>query len=193
AACILRAGADELHWVAMHLAWMGAPNEVIDPPELLTVIERLGAWAGSVRRAAEPPEGSADGARRRARRAVGPRRSDPCGAGCEAIGRSVPAIPDWVVRTDVVARTEAVERPEAVEQAGAVEPAGGTPAVVSRFADSHIRQPSRLRRRTGQSGPGISRRWRCRAERMLPNGRRHPCGHYTPAVAAPLRSLHTRG
>lgn len=66
AACILRAGADELHWVAMHLAWMGAPIEVIDPPELLTVIEQLGAWAGSVRLAAgppEPPEPRADGER----------------------------------------------------------------------------------------------------------------------------------
>src|SRR5699024_6471192 len=66
AACILRAGADELRWVAMHLAWMGAPIEVIDPPELLTVIERLGAWAGSVRLAAgppEPPEPRADGER----------------------------------------------------------------------------------------------------------------------------------
>ncbi|ASK65922.1 DNA-binding protein [Brachybacterium avium] len=50
-ACILRAGADELHWVVMHLAWVGAPIEVIDPPELLGVIERLGQWAGSVRTA----------------------------------------------------------------------------------------------------------------------------------------------
>ena len=59
-ACILRAGADDLHWVAMHLAWMGAPIEVIDPPELLTVIEQLGAWAGSVRLATGPPERPAD-------------------------------------------------------------------------------------------------------------------------------------
>src|SRR5699024_5332298 len=183
----------ELHWLAMNLTLMGAPSEVIDPPELLTVIERLGPWAGWLRLAAGRPGGPAAVGRRRSCRRARPRPSDPRGAGCGALGRSVPAIPDWVVRTDVVARTEAVERPEAVEQAGAVEPAGGTPAVVSRFADSHIRQPSRLRRRTGQSGPGISRRWRCRAERMLPNGRRHPCGHYTPAVAAPLRSLHTRG
>src|SRR5699024_6902154 len=51
--CILRAGADDLHWVAMHLAWIGAPIEVIDPPELLTVIEELRDWAGSARR---PPE-----------------------------------------------------------------------------------------------------------------------------------------
>lgn len=50
-ACILRAGADELHWVAMHLAWIGAPIEVIDPPELLTVIEELHTWAGTARRA----------------------------------------------------------------------------------------------------------------------------------------------
>ena len=53
-ACILRAGADELHWVAMHLAWLGAPIEVIDPPELLEVIQELGRWAGGVRRAAGP-------------------------------------------------------------------------------------------------------------------------------------------
>src|SRR5699024_10416752 len=51
--CILRAGADDLHWVAMHLAWIGAPIEVIDPPELLTVIEELRDWAGSARRAPE--------------------------------------------------------------------------------------------------------------------------------------------
>src|SRR5699024_660614 len=51
--CILRAGADDLHWVAMHLAWIGAPIEVIDPPELVTVIEELRDWAGSARRAPE--------------------------------------------------------------------------------------------------------------------------------------------
>ncbi|WP_299301449.1 YafY family protein [uncultured Brachybacterium sp.] len=50
-ACILRAGADELHWVAMHLAWIGAPVEVIDPPELLDVIEGMRDWAGSARMA----------------------------------------------------------------------------------------------------------------------------------------------
>lgn len=44
-ACILRAGAHELHWVAMQLAWIGAPVEVIDPPELLAVIRELGDWA----------------------------------------------------------------------------------------------------------------------------------------------------
>lgn len=48
-ACILRAGADELHWVAMYLAWIGAPIEVINPPELLEVIEELGRWAGRAR------------------------------------------------------------------------------------------------------------------------------------------------
>ncbi|AXK46756.1 helix-turn-helix transcriptional regulator [Brachybacterium saurashtrense] len=59
-ACLLRAGADDLHWIAMHLAWIGAPIEVIDPPELLEVITRLGAWAGGVR--AAPGNGPADGA-----------------------------------------------------------------------------------------------------------------------------------
>ena len=48
-ACILRAGTDELHWVAMQLAWIGAPVEVIDPPELLTVIEQLHEWSGRAR------------------------------------------------------------------------------------------------------------------------------------------------
>jgi hypothetical protein len=48
-ACLLRAGADDLHWVAMHLAWLGAPVEVIDPPELLEVIERFGRWAANAR------------------------------------------------------------------------------------------------------------------------------------------------
>lgn len=56
-ACILRTGADELHWVAMHLAWIGAPIEVIDPPELLTVIEELRDWAGEVRTAPRPTGG----------------------------------------------------------------------------------------------------------------------------------------
>lgn len=48
-ACILRAGSDDLHWVAMHLASIGAPIEVIDPPELLTVIEQLHEWSGRAR------------------------------------------------------------------------------------------------------------------------------------------------
>ena len=50
-ACILRAGAEDLHWVALHLAWIGAPIEVIDPPELLELIEALGDWASRARRA----------------------------------------------------------------------------------------------------------------------------------------------
>jgi hypothetical protein len=33
----------------MHLAWLGAPVEVIDPPELLEVIERFGRWAANAR------------------------------------------------------------------------------------------------------------------------------------------------
>ena len=49
-ACILRAGAEDLHWVALHLAWIGAPIEVIDPPELLELIEALGDWASRARR-----------------------------------------------------------------------------------------------------------------------------------------------
>ena len=35
----------------MHLAGMGLPVEVIDPPELLEEIEALGRWAAGVRRA----------------------------------------------------------------------------------------------------------------------------------------------
>ena len=50
-ACLLRAGADQLRWVAVHLAGMGLPVEVIDPPELLEEIEALGRWAAGVRRA----------------------------------------------------------------------------------------------------------------------------------------------
>ena len=50
-ACVLRAGADQLRWVAVHLAGMGLPVEVIDPPELLEEIEALGRWAAGVRRA----------------------------------------------------------------------------------------------------------------------------------------------
>ena len=50
-ACVLCAGADQLRWVAVHLAGMGLPVEVIDPPELLEEIEALGRWAAGVRRA----------------------------------------------------------------------------------------------------------------------------------------------
>ena len=50
-ACILRAGAEDLHWVALHLAWIGAPIEVVEPPELLELIEALGDWASRARRA----------------------------------------------------------------------------------------------------------------------------------------------
>ena len=57
-ACILRAGSGELHWIAMHLAWIGAPIEVIDPPELLTVIEELGRWADRARWSPEHPSGA---------------------------------------------------------------------------------------------------------------------------------------
>jgi len=50
-ACLLRAGAHEMHWLAMQLALIGAPVEVIEPPELLTAIEELGAWSAGARRA----------------------------------------------------------------------------------------------------------------------------------------------
>ena len=57
-ACVLRAGADDLRWIALHLAGIGAPVEVIDPPELLEVIAELGDWAATARRA---PEGGQAG------------------------------------------------------------------------------------------------------------------------------------
>ena len=53
-ACILHAGAHELHWIALQLAWIGAPIEVIEPPEMLEVLESLHAWAGAARPAPEP-------------------------------------------------------------------------------------------------------------------------------------------
>jgi hypothetical protein len=48
-ACVLRSGTDNLQWIAMHLAALGRPVEVIDPPELLAEIEALGRWAASAR------------------------------------------------------------------------------------------------------------------------------------------------
>ena len=56
-ACVLRAGADELRWIALQLARIGAEVEVIDPPELLTVLQELRDWAGTARRARDddPP------------------------------------------------------------------------------------------------------------------------------------------
>ena len=50
-ACVLRAGADQLRWVAVHLAGMGLPVEVIDPPPLREELEARGRWAAGVRRA----------------------------------------------------------------------------------------------------------------------------------------------
>lgn len=44
-ACILRAGADDLQWLAMHLIWLRVPLEVIDPPELLEVFEDIATRA----------------------------------------------------------------------------------------------------------------------------------------------------
>jgi predicted DNA-binding transcriptional regulator YafY len=48
-ACVLRSGTDNLQWIAMHLAALGRPVEVIDPPELLAEIEALGRWAARPR------------------------------------------------------------------------------------------------------------------------------------------------
>lgn len=55
--CILRAGVDtgDLHWIAMHLSRLGAPIEVIEPPELLTVLEEISAWAAGASRAPDTP------------------------------------------------------------------------------------------------------------------------------------------
>ncbi|MGY5765057.1 helix-turn-helix transcriptional regulator [Brachybacterium sp. DNPG3] len=44
-ACILRMGGD-LGWVAMRLALLGEPIEVISPPELARTLEELSTWAG---------------------------------------------------------------------------------------------------------------------------------------------------
>jgi len=49
-ACILRAGDDDLRWIAVRLAQLGAPVEVLDPPELLDVIRGIGEWASTVGR-----------------------------------------------------------------------------------------------------------------------------------------------
>ncbi len=43
--CLLRARGDELRWVAVWLAWLGDPVEVIEPPELTEMIAGIGAWA----------------------------------------------------------------------------------------------------------------------------------------------------
>ncbi|MFE5774410.1 helix-turn-helix transcriptional regulator [Brachybacterium sp. NPDC056505] len=48
-ACILRSGARDLSWIAVQLAWLGLPIEVIEPPELAAEISRIGTWAGGVR------------------------------------------------------------------------------------------------------------------------------------------------
>jgi len=52
-ACLLRAGAHDMHWLALHLSGLGAPVEVIEPPELLEEITRHGDWAAQARRAPE--------------------------------------------------------------------------------------------------------------------------------------------
>lgn len=46
-ACVLRAGSDEVTWVALHLARLGVAVEVLDPPELLEEIRRIGRWAAA--------------------------------------------------------------------------------------------------------------------------------------------------
>lgn len=48
-ACIVRAGSDggDLRWVAMHLISLGAPIEVIQPPELLTVLQEISTSAAA--------------------------------------------------------------------------------------------------------------------------------------------------
>ncbi|MGO2585543.1 MAG: helix-turn-helix transcriptional regulator [Brachybacterium tyrofermentans] len=48
-ACIVRAGSDssDLRWVAMHLISLGGPIEVIQPPELLTLLQEISAGAGA--------------------------------------------------------------------------------------------------------------------------------------------------
>ncbi|WP_114853159.1 YafY family protein [Brachybacterium sp. YJGR34] len=48
-ACLLHAGAENLRWLAVHLALLGAPIEVIDPPQLLEEIRAIGAWAQEAR------------------------------------------------------------------------------------------------------------------------------------------------
>lgn len=42
--CLLRTGASDLRWIALHLARMGLPIEVVDPPELREVLDDLAAW-----------------------------------------------------------------------------------------------------------------------------------------------------
>lgn len=48
-ACILRVGGDDPRWVVLHLAYLGMPIEVVDPPELDDVIGRLGEWFDQAR------------------------------------------------------------------------------------------------------------------------------------------------
>jgi predicted DNA-binding transcriptional regulator YafY len=44
-ACILRSGGNDLQWVAVHLAVLGLPVEVVEPDALREEIARLGRWA----------------------------------------------------------------------------------------------------------------------------------------------------
>lgn len=56
-ACILRAGTatGDLHWIALHLGRIGAPIEVIEPPELVTVLQEFSAWAAAASLAPDAP------------------------------------------------------------------------------------------------------------------------------------------
>ena len=45
--------AGDLRWVAMHLMSLGGPIEVIQPPELLTVLQEISTWSGAATLAAD--------------------------------------------------------------------------------------------------------------------------------------------
>ncbi len=53
-ACILRVGGNDPRWVVLHLAHLGMPIELLDPPELREVIAHLGEWFDQAR---EPDDG----------------------------------------------------------------------------------------------------------------------------------------
>ncbi|MGQ7788555.1 helix-turn-helix transcriptional regulator [Nesterenkonia sp. K-15-9-6] len=52
--CLMTVGAHEAEWVAVHLAELRLPMQVVDPPEVLEAIHRLGHDLISVRTAADP-------------------------------------------------------------------------------------------------------------------------------------------
>lgn len=49
AACILRVGGDDPRWLVLHLAHLGMPVELLDPPGLRDVVARLGQWFDQTR------------------------------------------------------------------------------------------------------------------------------------------------